>query len=374
MAAIVSNEFVLTSEEKKQEVSDLYLKLMNPPYGIRKGVISIYLSIILSKYKNNIVLYFNDKELDINVDSINKIDKNPELYSILLEKGTKEKEDYLNGIEDIFKNEDTLLSKININRYHYVTDLMQEFIRSLPKFSKEFNKYYSDNKLINLDNNIIKLRKYLLKYGVNSHEILFMIIPNKIFPGKNYYEILTELRNFKIIHEKHINNIKKHLNNKLKMILDPKHEGEIGTLLENWMVSVENDGKRIYANQSILSIFKYVENLNNYNDNFIIGRIAKIVTSYNIEDWNDNFVNKFIEDFNMNIDEMNNDFSNKKSDENNIKIKFNDDDDERYIRVSEIKGHSMHLKNELENVIDEYMDQVEVNQLENVLLKILRKI
>jgi len=368
------NEFILTAEESKQEISDLYLKLTNPPFGIRKGVISIYLSIILTKYKNNIVLYFNDKELDINVDSLNKADKNPELYSILLEKGTKEKEDYLNGIEEIFKNEDTFLNKSNINRYHYITDLMQEFIRSLPKFSKEFNQYYSDKSLIPLDSKSIKLRKYLLKYGVNSHELLFVIIPNKIFTGMNYYEILTELRNFKIVHQEHINNVKKYLNKELKILLDPTHEGEIGTLLENWMVSVDNDGKRIYANQTILSIFKYIEKLNNYNDNFIIGRIAKIVTSYNIEDWNDNFVSKCIKDFSMNIEEMNKDFSSKKSDENNVKIKFNDESDERYIRVSEIKGNSMHLKNELENIIDEYMDQVEVNQLENVLLKILSKI
>ena len=66
----VFNSFIDSACDVKQPLSILVDKLVNEPIGMRRGIIPVYLAYALSLRKEDIVIYFDTKEMELNADII----------------------------------------------------------------------------------------------------------------------------------------------------------------------------------------------------------------------------------------------------------------------------------------------------------------
>ena len=87
----VINKFIEQSENTKISFSKLYSILTAEPYSIRKGIIPILIAMSLYNFSDIIVIYFMNKEIDLDSSNLIKINDNPEKYYIHTEKGTTDK-------------------------------------------------------------------------------------------------------------------------------------------------------------------------------------------------------------------------------------------------------------------------------------------
>ena len=166
---------LIDSEGKKKSFKDIYeiLEGTSHGFGMRKGIIPIYLTVVLSGFKDEIILYTGErtlKEVPLNSNTINNINENPNMYFIEIDKGTKEKDEYFLGLEKLFEASNI----IKTNKYERVVYAMQDWIKSLDKFTRIHElKFNSDEKI---DRDIVKLRKelYLWTYLIYVEQKIYM--------------------------------------------------------------------------------------------------------------------------------------------------------------------------------------------------------
>ena len=364
-------KYILESEEKKNSFKKLYNRLEKQPYGIRRGIIPIYLVIVFNKYIDKSVIYFDNTELSIDLEIINKINKRPELYSLYVDKGTREKEKYLENIIRLFgkNNIDKIEGK---NRYKNIIDLMQSYVRGLPKYSRNTKVYYKNNSKNKIDRKFIRLKDKLLSFDINNYEFLFQELPKGIFKNKSYNEIIKELEDFIKLYDNLIRDIKEKVIELLESTILDDLKGSFGSKIKEW--GEKNDEALIYSTKDSLAIklYKYTREIENYNEYLIIDRIAKIISGYRIEDWSDNTIDNFINKINEIQDKIKKSSNKEVNLEGNVEIMFNDK--KLVIPDLPIEGISRDLYQELEIIFDEFSYSIDDLEMKNVLVKILKKL
>ena len=87
----------------EQNFGELYNRLSKPEYGIglKKGVIPIYIAIIIHLNRGNLVIKKANVEQKISADLLNDINDKPNNYSVVLENWNEEKALYLARLEEL---------------------------------------------------------------------------------------------------------------------------------------------------------------------------------------------------------------------------------------------------------------------------------
>ena len=67
------NNFVDSCCDKKISVSVLVRKLISEPYGMRVGLIPFYVAYVFANRREDIIVYFADKELQITPEIVAQI-------------------------------------------------------------------------------------------------------------------------------------------------------------------------------------------------------------------------------------------------------------------------------------------------------------
>ena len=137
------DEFIRGSEKKKCNFHMLYQILMSDLYGMRRGIIPIYIDYTLRQYKERIVLYLKGKEIELSASALSGLNDSPADYEILIENGTEDRDKYLNELQQLFEKH-TDARTPSINRVYSIVKSMQNWARSLPEYTKKF-KHYLDN-------------------------------------------------------------------------------------------------------------------------------------------------------------------------------------------------------------------------------------
>ena len=102
--SIIKEFFRSTIETGEKSFSELYNTLTNPEYGIglKKGVIPIYIAVILNAVKKDLIFKQNGNEIRLTSDLLNAINERPELYSVVMEDWNDEKSVYLSKLNELF--------------------------------------------------------------------------------------------------------------------------------------------------------------------------------------------------------------------------------------------------------------------------------
>ena len=142
---------------------------------MKKGVIPIYIAYVLRSMQDAVVLSYREKEIPINGDMLSQIESAPGDYTFYTEKGTSEKERYLDTVIALFAPENP--AHIT-NKTVYAVSALQAWFRSLSKFARDHAQAYQAVGITEVSKKIQKMKAQLLQYDINPHAFLFKDIPS----------------------------------------------------------------------------------------------------------------------------------------------------------------------------------------------------
>jgi hypothetical protein len=251
---------------------------------------------------------------------------------------------------------------------------MQSFIRNLPKFTKESNYIVKKNNLVKIPKDITELRKELLKYEINPFDLLMKKIPDEIYSTVEIDSIPIKMKETKELLLKHVDEFYAYLKDYIKQSTDSTYKGEIGPLLKNWSKSIDKS-KYEYINKKLLNKFlNYCKSINNYEEKYIVGQVGYIFTGLSIEDWNDETLKIFKNEFKESIDYINNLNVSKFEKKKTYKVIFDEDKlESKTIENIELNGLSKNLYMEILDMLVDHKDQLEDVYIQNLILKLFKK-
>lgn len=371
MQGIIS-EFIKKCDGNKLNFSVLFNELQGENIGARKGTIPIYIANEINVIKKTIVIYYYDREIPVNGNTLNNISENPVNYSLLVEKGSCEKEKFIKDIYELFGGDIEDYNKSGYDKMSMTVAQIQKWIRSLPQYTlvcKMQSKKIND------------FKKSLKRNEINPRDYLFEELP-EIF-NKNidsmeflYSELTNEIKSAKIKLDSHLDKEYK----ELEKITIQKFGGKTGEdlyrILVNWKECVKSKVKNSVVSQKLNQFVEWIDSINTYDSRVMISEISHILMGIYVENWNDNCREKYAAVIDEIISEVSELTDNTEDLSGKQKIIFTDSNGrtiEKYYNRPEDEGVGEYLINAVEATIDEFGDSLEINEKVSAMIKILEE-
>jgi len=297
--SVITQFIIASSDEGKKNFSDLYEILTHPSnhIGMKKGIIPIYIAVILHFFKKYAVITKNNREMEINARLLESINNNPADYDIYLEQWDSAKEQYITSLEQIFGAHIRVAEK-EYNNFDYIVRAIQRWYLQLPKYVKEIKKVYmGDGNSASLDGTALRFLNSLRAPEINAREYLFgkllwvfgvkefdILIVNEIINIKNYIEgIKNELIN--------------HLIDDLKIVFGGKKIAEGATLssiVTDWVDSLDAEVHSHVFSNSEKTLLAVCSNVTPDCERFVED-LARPATNLRIDDWGEITIDCFVQ-------------------------------------------------------------------------------
>ncbi len=378
----IIQEFILnTSKEGPQAFNNLYHVLTGTDrrIGLRRGIIPIYLAVILHQHKRHIIIVRNGQELEVNGQLLDDINEKPQDYEIYLEDWNEAKESYIQSLVEMFNANS---NEKEYNTFDYVFKAIHRWFYDLPKYAMNYTeKYLGNGEFIKVDKKISQLRNSLKGTRINSREFLFRKLPQIFAYKEQDKKIAKDLKMLK----NELDSIKLHLMDTLAediRLIYGKNDAKnasLKSILIDWYESLEEYTKLNLYGHGEDSFLKAIGAISNNHYEFIES-IAKSITGLRLEDWDDHVVLKFYNkmlEFKNNIEGYNNELKQRDQDEfedSLYKITFVTDGTEitKSFVKREVSKEAKVLFNELEALLGDYSN-LEKNEKRQILLEIFEK-
>lgn len=365
--------FIKSAEAKKQNFSTLFDTLSSAPYGVRKGIIPMLIAYVLRPYKESVVLYYGKNEVELSAEIIcSIIDANGKDYQILLGNGTQKKDESVAELIEIFSQYADTQSK-SINKIYNAVKLMQNWIRSLPEYTKRCEKICENGIFIELTQEELNFKKELLKFEINSREFLF----EHVFKNNSKAELKKAIDKVKVLKNRldnHISNIKTYLICETKKIFGDKSEGTLSSAILDWKQKLAEKTKRRMFDTKTNQILGYLLSINAYDDVKLIEELSKCVIGINLADWSNSTIEKYKEILSTAILNINA-FNNSSDDEegaNGIEVVINGEKISKTFASVKTTPIGMTVMNNIEAVFEDYGDSISSDEKLSILLNVIK--
>lgn len=368
------NRTITEAENNPTSFSNIYKTLCSTPFGMKKGTIPVYLAWCMRKKQDSIVLSFKGKEIPINGDTLSQIETDPENYTLYVEKGTKEKEAYLEGVISVFSQVN--LTTVN-NKCTFAAELLQTWFRGLSKFTRDHTMIYREEEPTAVPQKMLKLKGQLLQYDINPHAFLFTDIPKYFESENDYVRALEGICTFVDEYNSFIAETKAYLIDKAKQAFERAIKGSLSSIIKDWYNSLPETTRTHIFSSEVNGFLHFIKENTSFDDSDVISELAKCVTMLAIEDWNDQLVNKFLSDIRAYIDTVN-DFTleeiNTAVDGTvTLSLDYGGKVYENNITDTEISGIAETAMSNIESQLEEYGEAITAQERVAVLLKLLKK-
>lgn len=349
--------------------------------GIRRGLIPIYLSVVLHERKQQVVISDRFGQVPINADTLLQINSEPSQFSLSYVEWNQDKEEYLNTLAKAF-SQHIIEAEMKINTYEYVANAMRRWYMSLPKYAKDCKKDAGGTKIQKRYSEMIAL----LRQNISGYELLFVKIPevlgfqnfnagaaDTVVAAKNCYDSLLEQLKELLIKQTKAMLVLEGMEAKLDRMSLPSVAAE-------WLEHLDSHiSEQMFPDgtEKILSLFKNPIN----DEDIFIARMAKLCTDLRIEDWAGDTIAKYYaalgahkataEGFHSDIEERGTAAT------NNYEITFVDESGvsttKRFDRV-EYSQRGKLLMNQVKSAVDSMGRSISDQEKRQVLMEVLKQL
>ncbi|MPL98146.1 hypothetical protein SDC9_44346 [bioreactor metagenome] len=384
MLSVIADFFKTAKTDGGSSFALLYDELTLPGrqgIGLKRGVIPIYIAVVLHEYKKNIVITHNGQEMKLNADLLNSINENPASYSAISVVWNDEKRQYMMELESIFS--DFIVEKEKTyNSFSYLVFAMNRWYMSLPKYAKEMEVIYrgKDHPPEKIPKDKRKFINSLKQPDANAREYLFV----KIFDIFNLREfnpvVVDAIRHAKQIYDDAKSSLIAILCSEVKSIFSPaSSKSSVCSAAKDWYETLnDNTLNHLFTgNESrILEVFKSVTS----NDVQFIERLGKVTCSLRIDDWNIKTIPPFLDDiisFKEAVDTFNNQSKQSTVSSDEYRISFINEAGKEITKSFakvEYSSRARLLLNAVSNAVDEMGESITEQEKRQVLIEILEKL
>lgn len=283
----IIDEFLKTSKSESQCLSKLIDTLVEPPYGLRKGVLPAFFYAGFDRYKNEIIIVMKEEnaECKINSDLLFRVTEEPEKYAVELDNWNKFQEQLVAGLAEIFS--------INLVTIDYPSNILIElgqvmfqWFVGLPRYTRETDICSEDAKI---------LMEILEKVEKRPREVLLKELPNRYgtvqYDNRELNELLKRVKVATKELEDHIFKLRKNIKYELEQFFYSL--GINGTTLQCRANSLKSQIP-IDSGSSIewIHFNEFIQTFSGTDIEFING-VAKALTGVDLEDWQDTTIMTF---------------------------------------------------------------------------------
>lgn len=361
--------FVDSCCDKKVLINELVEKLTNEPYGMRLGVIPVYMAYMLARRNEDLVVYLANTEVQLSADVIVNMCESAKDYSLFVPKADKEREDYIKSLNELFSVQES--RNLTDNRIKNIVICMQRWFRSLPQVSRNAANI-SEYKKDDMKKGMLLLKKVLQRVEINPYEIVFVTIPNGL-NTQDYKTVFSAIKECKEAYDGYFDWMNSLVVSILYKIFGEKSKLDLFHVLKEWYEKQSSLSKQGLVSGKITSFMSCIENIDVYDDNEVAKKIAKAVTDVYMDNWSDGAV----QDFERELISLKTEIESIKEGKNDGQHRLSfvgkkGNEIERYYEtVSE--GTGSILRNILEDTLDEF-DDLSVNDRVGILLEMIEKI
>ncbi len=344
---------ISNSNDNKFNIYRHMMTLTLPPYGIRIGILPLILAKAISELSDNVILYYQGKEIELDSGNIVKSISNDN-YNISFSKSSNEQKIYLEKLLRLY-------NVVSVDNFRKDTILLSNAIKKFfvgqPQIIRSNNL---KNNYLQLDESIIAFKSLFLSFNINPYESIFEK-PKKIFTIKNYKDLYKCIEKTKDIFETKLNAYKNSIVKKIKELFNINLQSSLKMELNKIMNNYTKTGYKLVLNDSERLIFNTIQNDLSYDDLESVNSICKACVHLYIEDWDNDKTSEVYEIIIKFIDSI----------KNSEQIK--EDPLNMYNGISEETPMGSLLKNNLESILDEFSDSVSANEKIFILSELVKK-
>lgn len=282
------DSFLSKSSKQKVSFGKLYSVLQGKRYGLRKGIIPVYLAYKMKDLISSAVFYLQNKEIDFEADLFVKINENPESYFVFCDENSLEKESYLEKLIDLFKD---YVRENERNRYSKIYNAIRAWYLSLPPFTQVTSDIKVEGQILSRDC-VRTFKREIVSVEQNpfefiSHKLL------RILESDSYSLAVLKLEKLKSALDLHLEGVAKEVAKKVKDIMGLKKGLDLSAGLKKWYFSLPKTVTEVFHGEPVNSFLKYLDEINGEEDIKIISDLSVIFTGVDINHWEDSACQNF---------------------------------------------------------------------------------
>lgn len=317
LAEILHNiENILCGEcaKKKTSFKEIYEYLLSPKHhiGMRRGIIPIYLAVVLHKCKRELIFFAHSGEVELNAVLLEQINQTPEKFYWKYIPFDAERENYIHSLKHLFIDYVPNYAG-DENIYLSVYEAMNSWYRALPRYSKNIAQDCYGQKITREQKRFLAL----LRIGSSSARAFLCSELSKLFAaGEDYELLLQQINNTKMWYEARIDELVTYLSWELKKIFSENVDTRTSlvSLFSIWQEKL-NKGilQQIFSDNT--HEFLRIISKASEDEKALIDNLAFFATGLKINDWSEAECKIFIakmaeckataESFQAQIDEYN---------------------------------------------------------------------
>ena len=374
------DDFILSTVDCGKSFSLLYDVLISPEYGygLKRGLIPIYLAVIFSKYKSHLVIQRKDKELILTAQLLSEIENRPQDYSLMLEAWDDSKEAYVSILESIFS------SYINpsdrqVDSFTCIVKAMRRWYLQLSKYEST-TRVYCDEKgnISSLEKDVIKFRNLLANPEINAHSILFDKLL-KCFSTNSFDIVIKGVRKAYLKLSSTYQHQQRRLISNVKKLFGVNEKESLSSSIANFYDDLSQQTREHLFSGKIavfLNIAKHP-----HNDEYrLIEDVARAIFNLRMGDFTDDIMESFIpelETVKNQILQYNSDIKNNPNTVTGFRIAFTDKNGEDIVRQfdsAEYSQNGEYFYNALTDLLEEFGESISSDEKRQILFDILKEL
>jgi len=382
----VINNFLCGANSRGRNFKELYETLTLPQngYGLKRGVIPIYIAAVLHHLKKYIVIKNKTDEVKITADLLNSINELPENYTVFLESWSDEKAQYIDGLAVLFADYVVEKEK-DYNTFSYIVFAMRRWYMGLPKYAKELKEIYSGRSVGKKKSKTtishVKFLGSLKQTSINAREYLF----EKLFDIYGYKDftanIVDNIKQAKELFDGAKLELIKALAGDVKDIFGTggKNGATLTSVIRDWYEGLEAATVNHLFSNNEEKVLQLMASINNDEKTFM-ERLAKTVTSLRLDDWDTSNINCFLdylEQLKKTVSEFDKNTSKTSGDNTDMyKLSFVDKFGKEVIKTFEKTEYSDRAKlllNAITTELEEMGQAISEQEKRQVLMELLEK-
>ena len=337
---------------------------------MRLGVIPFYLAYVLANRREDVIVYFSNKEIQLTADMVVNMCEKPEDYAIYVSREDLEKEKYINELNLLFQVAEN--RNLSANRIKDIFICMQRWFRSLPQVSRNIislNKYVESDRVACA---MREMKKTMQKVEFNPYESLFVEFP-ETFQADSLEKVFEIIDDCKTRYDDYFDWVQEQAVSVIYKLWGEKRRKDLFHYLKEWYDNQSKSSKQGLYNGRMTNFMSTIETLDVYDDSEIARKIVKAVTDVYIENWNTGSLEEFSEELEKLKKEIEAIQDEVSTGEMLLSfIRRNGEPFEKmYTHADESTGSV--LKNIIEDTLEEY-DDLSVNDRVSILLEMIEKI
>lgn len=283
------NRYVDSCCDKKVAVKEIVYKLVKAPYGMRTGVIPFYLAYVLANRREDIIVYFLNKEVQITSEIVVNMCEQPEDYAIYVSKEDLQKEKYISELNMLFEVEDN--RNLSSNRIKDIIICMQRWFRSLQQATRNvicLDQYVDNDNMVQAMKTI---KKAMQKVEFNPFEILFVEFP-EAFGTDSLEETFKVIDDCKTCYDDYFRWIEEQAITAIYGLWDRKRKQDLYHTLKEWYDKQSKRSKMGLYDGRMTNFMSCLEGLDVYSDQDVASKVVKWFDDESIRTLDDDFLKK----------------------------------------------------------------------------------